>query len=327
MKSKSKLLSFLIGWIIFTGVFNGVQADVKDFPNKPINLYVGWGAGGSTSIMARIVSQRAGEIFGQPVVIINKPGAGGTICSDFVRRSKPDGYTISVATSGTHVQSLLTLKVPYTIDDFEYIGKFATMPYFLFVNSQSPWKTLDDLIDYAKKHPGELKYASAGTGSGHHISMELFSHEANIKVVHVPMKSGPEVISAILGNHCQMGCDGLPTLKPLLEGGRFRFLAAYSKKRLDEFPNLPTFTEKGYSSVVFSSWYGIGAPKGIPKEVSDILKDGFGKALQDKEVHKMLEGIGVIPDYLSADDFTQFIHLEYKRLYEIIKRMGLLVQQ
>ncbi len=321
MRSKLILLIAFIG-VVFAGMSSEVLAAKNNFPNKPIHLYVGWGAGGGVSMMARVISQRAGEILGQPLLVVPKPGAGGTICNDFVSKSKPDGYTLTVTTLANNGSALLLNKLPYTIDDFEYLGMFAHLPMILFVNSESQWKTLEELVAYAKGHPNELKYSSNGVGASAHISTALFCKEANIQSVHVPMKSDPEVIASILGGHCQFSMGFLTTVLPVKDGGKVRFLATPSSQRIEWFPNVPTFHEKGLS-VFYNPWYGIGAPKGLPKEVSEKLRDAFAKTFQDKEVHEMLKKLGLVPTYKSAEEYSNFVHSEFNGLQETFKKIGL----
>lgn len=323
MKSKRILLFCLVGCIVITGMAGGVLAAGSSFPTKPIKLYVGWGAGGGTCQMARIISQRAGEVLGRPVMVIPKPGASGTICNDFVRRAKPDGYTLTVVTLANNGASLLLKKVPYTNDDFEYFGMWANNPMILFVNTESPWKTLEELMDYAKKHPRKLKYSSTGVGGSSHVTMEMFNKAANIQTVNVPMKSGPKMLASVLGGHCQLAMGWMTTVAPAREGGRIRFLAAATPQRLKWFPDVPTFSEKGYPTVVYSPWYGVGGPVGIPKEASDKLKDAFATSFQDKTVHKLLRKIGVNPDYKPPDEFTKFVHSEFARLKKTFKEIDL----
>jgi len=323
MKSKWIALFSLIGCMVFTGMAGEILAAGGDFPTKPIKLYVGWGAGGGTSMMTRVVAQKAGEFLGRPVVVISKPGAAGTICNDFVRRAKPDGYTLTVATSANNGSALLIRKVQYTNDDFEYIGLFANNPMILFVSVDSPWKTLEGLVAYAKKHPGELKYTSAGVGTSADITMQMFAKAAGIKMVHVPMKSGTKMLSSVMGGHAQLASGWMTTVATARQGKRIRFLAAATPQRLKWFPNVPTYIEKGYPSVVFSPWYGVAGPKGMPKAVFDKLKDAFAKSFQDKETKKMLRKLGVNPDVKSAPEFNKFVHSEFERLHALYKEIGI----
>lgn len=310
--------------LIFIGVTGeAIGADMK-FPDRPIKLYVGWGAGGGTCMMSRIVSQKAGEILGVSVIVVPKPGAGGTIASDFVARSKPDGYTLGVTTSANNLSALiLPPPVSYTNDDFEFFGMFATNPMILFVSSNSPWKTLDELVNYAKAHPGQLKYPSAGAGTSVHTVVEILNKAANIETVHVPMKSGPQMLAAVMGGHCDFSVGFMTTVASAREGGRIRFLATATEKRVSWFPDTATFAELGYPTAVLTPWYAIGGPKGMPNEVSKKLRDAFAVAFQDKEIGQMLKKIGVDPTYMPAEEFSRFIESEETRIRDLYKKAGL----
>lgn len=317
------MLVFLFGFLLIAGMTGEVLAADKDFPIKPINLYVGYAPGGGTSMMARAIASKAGEILSVPIVVLNKPGAGGTISVDFVRRSKADGYSLVVGTMSNLVTGPIITKVPYQIDDLDFWGMFAAEYMIMMVNSNSPWKTLEELIDYAKKHPGELKYASVGHGSGQHVTTEMLNHVIGIKTVHVPMKGDAEILSSILGGHCQFAMAYSSGVRSVKEGERVRFLATTSEQRMQEFPDVPTFVEKGYPGVGFMSFYVVAGPPGMPKEVSDKLKDAFEKTFKDNEFHRMLEKFGVIPTYMPADQCTKFVQSEEKRLRKFIKEIGL----
>jgi tripartite-type tricarboxylate transporter receptor subunit TctC len=326
MMKRVKIIVFFICCTVIMGIAGQGFPASDNFPTKPINLYVGWGAGGGVSMMARVVSSKAGEILGAPIVVMNKPGGGGTIANDFVHRAKPDGYSLTVATLANNGSALLLNKQPYTISDFEYLGMFAHLPMILFVSSESPWKTLEQLINYAKEHPGDLKYSSNGVGASAHISTAWFCSESNIQAVHLPMKSDSEVLSSILGGYSQMSMGFLTTILPVKEGGKVRFLATASEKRLEWFPEVPTFREKGFS-VVYNPWYGIAAPRGLPKEVSGKLQDAFAKTFQDAEVREMLKKLGCDPMYKSSEEFTKFVNSEFKKLHEVFKKIGLPIVQ
>lgn len=324
MKNKWLVFFIFIGCMVFIGMVDEVLTAGIDFPTRPINLYVGWDAGGGTCMQARVLSEKAGEIFKQPVVVIPKPGVGGTIASDFVRKAKPDGYSLTLATISNHSAGLLVSKANYNIDDFEYLGQYCKNISILFVSSESPFKTIEDLIAYAKTHPRELKYASLGSGSSTQIVMEMLNIAAGLEIVHIPMKSSAENIAALLGGHVQVTVGGMSSVAPVKEGGKVRFLALAGEKRIEAFPDVPTFAERGYPTVVYDMWYGVAGPKGIPKEVSNKLKDAFAIAFQDKEVKARLGKLGVFPTYKTGDEFTKMVHSDFARYQEIFKKIGLI---
>jgi tripartite-type tricarboxylate transporter receptor subunit TctC len=187
------------------------------------------------------------------------------------------------------------------------------------------WTEEWQAADYAKKHPGELKYPSVGYGSSTHLAMEMFNHATGTKMVHVPMKSDPEMLASILGGHCQVSMMYEVGLQAMQEGGRIRLLATAGQQRLSWLPDMPTFSEKGYPGVVYFVWYGVAGPKDMPKEVSDKLRDAFDKTFQDMEFHNMIKKFGVTPTYMPGDQFKKFIHSEAKRLRSLMIESGLKV--
>jgi tripartite-type tricarboxylate transporter receptor subunit TctC len=325
MKIIHLFISLFLGCILLIGITGEVKGE--EFPKKPIEIYVGWGGGGSTCMQTRVLAHKLSEILLVPVLVIPKPGAGGTLANDYVRRAKPDGYSLCVATTSNTIANLLLQKVPYKTEDFQYLCQFSNQATILCVNNNAPWKTLSDLIAYAQKHPEELKYPTPGIGTGAHIIMEQFNRAANIKTIHVPMKSGSEQVAAILGNHCQIASIYPLDVGAALEAGRIRGLAVNNPRRLAKFPDIPTFAELGFPSVVYNTYYGIAAPKGIPQSISKILIDSLGKAAQDKDVQKTLEQFGLLPEYKTAEEFEKMIFSEYKRIHKLFKDIGIPIVQ
>jgi tripartite-type tricarboxylate transporter receptor subunit TctC len=324
MKKRWVCFLIVLGFLLTIGMPTSALSAAKDFPNKPITIYVGMGAGGLMSMMCRVVASKASEFLGVPVVIVNKPGAGGSIAAAFVQKAKPDGYSLGIVIpSNSASGDYLTTKLPYKNDEFEYICLLATFERFMFASSNSPWKTLEEMVEYAKQHPGELKYPCLTTETN--VIMEMLNKQAGIKIIPVPMKSDPESVAAVLGGHCQLGIGFKEGLQSLKEAGKVRILAAYTKKRSRFLPDVPTFVEKGYHEVVQELWQGLVGTKGMPKETSAKLKDAFEKALQDKEVQGMLERLGVNQTYLPGDQLASFVKSEEKRFRSLYKEFGFTV--
>ncbi|HSR10961.1 MAG TPA: tripartite tricarboxylate transporter substrate binding protein [Thermodesulfobacteriota bacterium] len=297
------------------------QANGKDdYPTKNLELVCPYGAGGSTSMGARIIAGTLSETIGRTVVVNNKPGAGGSIGAEYVAKAKPDGYTLFIHNSGSNGVTPAIRTVRYKNDDFDLFGQYAIQALGLVVKSDAPWKTVEELIQYAKQNPGALKYATSGIGTSGHFCMELFKATAGgLKIEHVPFKSGPEYIAALLGGHVQMGILYLVDIKGPLEAGKLRLLAPATEKRLEDYPDVPTFAEKGLPDVKMTAWYGISAPKGLPKDVSAKLKTSLEKTFQHPEVKKMLTQIGYVPVYKDAEEFSRFVKDEEKKLTKIAK--------
>jgi tripartite-type tricarboxylate transporter receptor subunit TctC len=315
---------FVIGSLMWLGVADEVLGKEKVFPNKSIELICPWGAGGSTSMGGRIIAGTLSELLGTPVVVINKTGGGGSVAAAYVAKAKPDGYTLLISNSGTNAAFLAIKSLGYKNEDFEQLAEYGTQEMALVVKSDAPWKTLLELVADAKREPEKLKFSSAGIGTGSHFCMEVFKIAAGgLKIAHVPFKSGPEAIAAILGGHLHMATLYSTDVKGVVEAGRLRILAIPAEKRLEDYPDIPTFSELGYPEVIWTAWYGIAAPKGVPKEVSEKLKDALYKAIKYPDVKKMLMHIGYNPVFKNAEEFTKFVFEEEKKCKKIAKEANI----
>lgn len=300
--------------VVFTVMFIFVGISfATDFPTKPIEWIAPHGA--SPSAMAlKIVMDTASKYLGQPALMVQVAGAGGAVGTARVARAKPDGYTLLQASSAGLGTSLYTLKdLPYTLDDFEYFAQYGCFTIALLVRADSPYKTLEDFLEYAKKHPGEIKVATQGVGAGQHLCLELLKLKTGgPKIDMVVFKTTFEMRTSVLGGHAHAsflyGGAGGPSdeYKQALEGGG-RILAVASKDRLKSYPDIPTFVEKGLD-IFYSSYYGIAGPKGMPKEVSLKLKDAIYKALEDPVVIKAIEDLGFRYEFLKSEEFTKKVH-------------------
>jgi len=326
---KGRMLMFaLYGLAISLGVGIPVIATSQDYPTKQIELINPYGAGGSTYISVKIVTDKMSELMNKPVVIIAKPGAGGTIGAAFVAKAAQDGYTLFNFNSGSNGVALaIRSDMTYKNSDFELMGQYGAQYMFMVVKADAPWKSVKDIIDYAKKNPGTMKYGTSGIGTSLHFGMELFKIAGGgLKIDHVPFKNGPEYCAAMLGGHIQTGTLSLGDVKGLVEAGKLRYLASTAPKRAEDLPDVPTFAELGLPEVTLSSWYGIAAPKGIPKVVAAKLKGVCDKAFQDPEVRKRLIGMGYVPVYRNAEEFTMFVAEQEKMYEQVAKGANIRVQ-
>jgi tripartite-type tricarboxylate transporter receptor subunit TctC len=323
MSKKFIILILIIGGLMCLDKAIGKESS---FPTKPIELVCPYGAGGSTSMGTRIIAGTLSELLGVPVIVNNKPGAGGSIGAAYVAKSKSDGYTLFVFNSGSNGVTPAIRSVEYKNADFELFGQYAIQTLAMVVKNDAPWKSLEELVIYAKKNPGTLKYATSGIGTSAHFGMELFKSAAEgLKIDHVPFKSGPEYIAALLGGHVHMGILFLVDIKGPVEAGKLRILATATEKRLEDYPDIPTFSELGYPEVKLTAWYGIAAPNGVPREISDKLKDALYKTFQHPEVKKMLIHIGFVPVFRDAEQFKKFVSEEEKKFQKIAKEANIRV--
>jgi tripartite-type tricarboxylate transporter receptor subunit TctC len=313
-----------LAFMLIQGFLGGAIGAERDYPTKNIELVCPYGAGGSTSMGARIIAGTLSEMLGRTVVVNNKPGAGGSIGAEYVAKAKPDGYTLFVFNSGSNGVTPATRSVRYKNEDFELFGQYSIQALGLVVKSDAPWKSVEELVKYAKQNPGALKFATSGIGTSGHFCMELFKKVGgDLKIEHVPFKSGPEYIAALLGGHVHMGILYLVDVKGPVEAGKLHLLAAATEKRMEDYPDIPTFAEKGYPEVKMTAWYGISAPVGLPKEVSEKLKAALTKTFQHPEVKKMLTQIGYSPSYKDPEEFSRYVKEEEKKLYQIAKEANI----
>jgi tripartite-type tricarboxylate transporter receptor subunit TctC len=308
MKNSARRLwafSLVIGVIPTLGFLN--LATAIDYPAKSIEYICPFGAGSATSLGDRVIADKLGQILGKPVVVIHKPGAGGALAASYIAKAKPDGYTIGDVTSAGHgVTVALRPDVPYKIADFELLGQYGYHFLAMTVKEDAPWKTVKDLAEYAGKNPGVLKYGSSGVGSATQLAMELFKLTAGkLKIDHIPFKSGPEICAALLGGHIHTGTFIWGTVKAIYDAKKVRVLAV--SMPVEELPNIPTFAQEGYPEVNLTAFYGTGAPKGLPKEVSGKLRDALAKTFQDPKIKEMFHNIGITPFYRTPEAFSKFL--------------------
>jgi len=317
------LLSLLV--ISMTSIVNAQTAasDSGKFPDKPVRLIITVPPGGASDFVARALSEGFAKELGTPVLVENKAGANGTIASAFVARAPADGYTLLQAGISTHGIG------PYFYDKLTYdpfkdlipVGALAEFPIILAVNAQLPVNSVKDLIELAKKK--NLSFASAGTGSAPHLSGELFKTEANIELVHVPYKGSAPAVVDVASGQVDMMFDGIPALLPHIKSGKLRPIAAVSIKRNSLLPDLPTFTELGYPTMVASVWYGLMAPAGTPEPVVQYINTALNKTLAVPELQKKLEDGGAIVMPGSPADFGAFMQKDYARWGQVIKKSGI----
>jgi len=325
MMSK-RLLCFvvMIGCLVYFVFPNVGLTKEKEFPSKPIELVCPYGAGGSTSMGARIIAGTLSELLKGSVIVNIKAGAGGAIGAAYVAKSKPDGYTLFVFNSGSNGIIPVVRSVEYKNSDFEVFGQYAANLMAMVVKMDAPWKSVEELVAYAKKNPDALKYATNGIGTSSHLGMEIFKSVAGgLKIPHIPFKSGPEFVTALLGGHAHMGLFFVVDIKGPIEASKLRILAAATEKRLEEYPDIPTFAEIGYPEVKMTGWYGIAAPKGVPKEISDKLKDALYKTFQHPEVKKMLALLGFVPVFRDTEQFKIFVNEEEMKFQKIAKEANI----
>jgi tripartite-type tricarboxylate transporter receptor subunit TctC len=327
MRTTQWIATVIVSLLICSWGIIPASAQNSGFPEKPVELICPYGAGGSTSMGSRIIAGGMGENLGKPVVVINKTGAGGTIGAEFVASAAPDGYTLFVFNSGSNGVAVATRKLRYDNTKFDLFGQYAIQAMGLVVRADAPWKDINELIEGVKKHPDTYTYGTTGIGTSGNFGMELFMMEAGaLKLKHVPFKSGPEVITALLGGHIDMSFFYMVDFKGPVEAGRLKLLAIAGEERLKDFPNVPTFLEAGYPKILMYAWYGIAGPKGMPKEVYDKIAKAFVMTVENKDIQGMLAKIGYIPKFRNADEFRQFVTAEDAKCARIAKQANIKIE-
>jgi tripartite-type tricarboxylate transporter receptor subunit TctC len=299
------------------------SVSAQGYPDKPVKLVVPFPPGGPTDIVGRLVAQKLAEGIGQPVVVENRPGAGGTVGSTAVARAPADGYTLLYGSTTLAIAPSLYRDLAYDPRTaFAPISLVSRGPIIAAVNAQLPAKTLKDFIALAKSSPGRINYGSAGSGTPPHLAAELFKTVAGVDLVHVPYKGGGPAVSDLAGGQVQVCFEGLPTLLPHIKSGKVRALAITGAKRDPALPEVPTFAEAGLPGYDANFWNGLVAPAGTPAEVIARLNSVLVQALATPEVHAALVRLGLEAAGTTPQQFGDFIAAEIDKWARVVKASG-----
>ena len=295
----------------------GVRAQA--FPDRFLKLVVPFAPGGATDVLGRILAKRMGELLGQPLVVENHPGAGGTVGTEFVARQPPDGYTLLLVNAIPHTSSRkLYPSLKYDpVKSFAPIGALGRNRYILVVNNDLPAKDYAQFIALVRAQPGRMNYASAGVGSAPHLAMELFMRAAVIDMVHVPYQGSGPALTDLMGGRVQAALDNVAAV-PLIKAGKLRALAITGIRRADALPDVPTFAEAGLPAFDVTGAWGLVAPAGVPGRVVATLSDALGRAVGDPAVRETLVAQGIDPEAGSAQDYGATLLRESERWSRLI---------
>ena len=314
-------LLFLVSLVLILVAVGPSDVFGQSYPNKPISLIIPYPPGGSTDLTARPLAMGSKKYLGQPVVGENKPGGGGTVGVAMLVSKPADGYTIGVSTGST-LQAYHMGKLSFhPLNDLTPIIRWGDYLYGLLVRTDSQWKTIQDLIQYARQNPGKLSYGTPGTGSSGHLGIEELSMAAGIQLVHVPYKGGAEINTALLGGHIDV-LSNSSGWTPMVDAGKFRLLAVYGEKRTPRYPYAPTVREVGYD-VVVSNHMGMVGPKGLPKPIVNRLHEAFKKAMDDPEFIDAQKKFEITRCYSNPEDYEKYLREESERIGRLVKRLGL----
>ena len=300
------------------------SAGAQAWPTKPVHIVVSSGAGGTADILARMVGERLAPLLGQPVVIENRPGAGGHLGAGLVARAEPDGYTLLMSGSPTHsVGPHLFKRLSYEpMRAVPPVAMVAAAPNLLVVNASLPVKSLDDLVRLAREKPGQLTYSSAGNGTSGHLAAELLKNMARIDMRHVPYKSGPEAVTGVLTGDVSFIFFTVPSVLPQVETGKLRALAITSAARSQLVANVPTVAEMGFPGFEVLAWYALFAPRETPKPVVARLSADIEKIVQLPDIRDKMIQLGAEPRYMSPEQLTAFVAVESPKWGQLIRESG-----
>lgn len=328
LRRRATLIALTLGAATVTtlGTLPLAAAAADTFPAKPIRFVVPYAAGGTTDLVARTVGQRVAEKLGQPVVIENRPGAGGNIGMDAVAKAAPDGYTIGFGAISTNALNPHIYKqVPFDPrKDFTAISLLGTSTIVLEVSPSLPIKNVPELIAYAKAHPG-LTYATAGTGTSMHLAGAMFSQMTQTGLTHVPYKGSSPAINDMLGGHIGVMFDNLPASLPHIQAGKLRALAVAGKSRSPSLPDVPTLAEAGLAGYAVEPWFGVYGPANLPAPVVQALNAAFVEALGRADVREKLTQAGFNPKGSSAAELQTLTLQEYERFGKVAKSAAITV--
>ncbi|MBK7260870.1 MAG: tripartite tricarboxylate transporter substrate binding protein [Rubrivivax sp.] len=292
------------------------------YPTKPIRLIVPFAAGGTTSILARLLADRMSQSIGQPIVVDNRPGAGGNVGMDLVAKAEPDGYTILMGPIGLAINPALYSKMPFDpLKDLAPIGLYGGVPNLLVVNPSVPATNLAEFIAYAKSNPGKLNYASNGNGTSSHLAAEMLKSAAGLNIVHVPYKGGAPALQEMMGGQVTMLFDQMPAVLPQVKSGRVRVLGVSSIKHSAAAPDIPPIADTlpGFDMLV---WFGLLAPQGTLSAIIGKLNGEMVKALNEPAFQAQLVGMGVTPMPGSPETFSRYLQSETTRWAKVVKDAG-----
>ncbi|WP_083745501.1 tripartite tricarboxylate transporter substrate binding protein [Variovorax sp. KK3] len=295
------------------------SANAQAWPTKTIRFIVPFSAGGANDLMARAAAEGAGKVLGQPVIIDNKPGAGGSLGADLVAKSAPDGYTFLISAAGVISNSMIKKSLPFKDDDLVPVAMIGLAPSVVVVPKSAPYNNLRDFVEASKKGQG-FNFATAGTGSTPHFVAEMLNVKYGAKLQPVPYKSGSESTTAVLGGQVEGTSEAsIIALPHIKKDGKFKPLATTWTKRISAYPQLSTAVEQGFPDLQIAHWAGLHAPRGTPDDIMDKVAAAVDKAMRDPAAAKKLKDVGIEPIGGTRPEFVKFVDAERKRLGEIVK--------
>jgi tripartite-type tricarboxylate transporter receptor subunit TctC len=293
------------------------------YPSKPIRFIIPFPAGGTTDVAARMIGQKMTEAWGQPALVESKVGAGSVIGSEFVAKAPPDGHTLLVNTIAFTIVASLHRKLPYdSIKDFAPVIHISSLPLVLVLHPSLPARSVKELIALARARPGQLNYASSGSGTSPHLAGEMFKTMAGVDMVHVPYKGSAMGANALLGGHVMMSFSLLPAVLPQIQANRLRAIAATTTQRMPALPNLPTIAESGLPEYEITSWQGVWAPAAVAPDIVGKLNREIARIIRLPDVNERITSEGAVPVASSPAEFSSFVRRELVKWAKVVKASG-----
>ena len=303
------------------------QAQAQAWPGKPARIMVGASAGGGTDIIARMLAEKYQSVFGQSFIVENRPGAANTIAADLTAKAVPDGYTLLLATNTAQAIAPHLMKLSFDpIKDLVPVALIVVVPNVVVLGPQVPASNIKDLVALMKAKPGSFSCGSSGTGSTQHLACEAFALATGTKIVHVPYKGSSQALTDLVGGQIQLSFDTTSSAMSLIKSGKVKALAVMTPKRAGELPDVPTLAESGVPGVEMTTWYGLFATAGTPKEVVARLYAETAKIIQLPDVQKRLMGLGGEPGNLSSEQFGAMNKADFERFGKLIKDANIKIE-
>jgi tripartite-type tricarboxylate transporter receptor subunit TctC len=300
-------------------------AGAQDFPTRPIRLVVPFGPGGGSDIVSRIIAQRLQEKLGQPVVVENRPGAGGIVGNDAIARAEPDGYTIGIMTAGQIIASVMRKQMPYdTLKAFDAISQVATAGLMIVARPDFPASDAAGVVAAAKRNPGKVSFAAPGFGATQHMAAVLFGQVANIDVLHVPFRTSPEAISSLQGGQVDVLFDTVQAVLGPVQSGALKAIGVTGKDRFPAVPNVPPAVDSGaVPGYDVTTWYGFFGPRGMPPAVTAKLNAAFNEIIAEPAIRERLTTAGVVVKGSTPEAFAKFLTDEHARWTAVREKAGI----
>ena len=299
----------------------------QNFPAKPVRVLVGFSAGSTTDLIARVIALKMTEGLGHPVVVENRPGAGGNLAAEIVAKSAPDGYTVLMANAGIATGATAYVKLNFNaLRDFAPLTKVSATPHILVVHPSLPPRTVKEYIAFVKARPGQLNFSSTGHGNSDHLAGELFNFMTGLKMVHIAYKGGPQALADVIAGQVAVYYPGAPSGLPMVQAGRVRALGVTDSKRAAALPNVPTIAEAGIPGYEHVLWGMLLVPAATPKDVVARLNREAVKALESPDLKERFAGMGVEPVSSTPDNAAAYLKSETAKYAKVVKAIGLRIE-